>query len=705
MYFKKFMLFSIFFLQINLFAAYQISTADNVSETSLSSKILSNYLEKMKLTVKGNTGKVNFVIGIAKDNLLKKYSQDFKNMKNDAYSIHTKDNTIYIIGNNDRGLRYGIYAFLEALGCRFFAPDFEVVPRKATLDLNAIEQISQARFHYREIFIREADNDEYAIKNRLNGHLGHRAVENSPFFIRTFNDASPFALIPKMYQKIFPEYFCGGQLDFALQDVQDIASTKALHLLELKHPNPDDLLYISHEDIRSYCTSSASNKLIRKYASPSAPFVAYTQDIAKNIGKKYPDVKVFLEAYLWSRKAPKNYAKLPANMGIFFSDIEADFSKPLDAPENMEIYKDLKSWEPLSHDIYVWHYITNFNGYFQPFPDFHATAKDLKLLDAMKSVQGVFLQGSYGTIGGELATMRTWVFSKLLWNPEQDVDALISEFCYGYYGGAAKDVLAYLKLLNESVAKTHSKLLVKTSVNSAYLNNVFLKKAKTILETAQTKVASGSAYEKHLLALMSGVDYTMLMTTGLDKKAKARFKKFLSNPKVSSYAEGRSKKELLQILKIHKRRPLPPFSVSVKGKKWLDFQESALTLCCSEIVEDKQASDFAAVRMNGNRSDWGIQLPLKQLPPGKWKIYASVRIKKTDNSIINAVMPAIFYGVYGKNIEDGKLIGSLLDEKYHEVLIGTVNVKANDSAGVWIRPPNNSAVKYIFVDRIFVILK
>lgn len=703
MYLKKFIILILFFLQIDLFASYHISTLNNSLETHLSSNILSNYLEKINLTVKDSSAQINFVIGKHEDHLLKAFKKDFKGMKNDAYSIRTKDNTIYIIGNNDRGLRYGVYAFLETLGCRFYAPDFEVIPHETTLNLNAIEQISQARFHYREIFVREADNIEYAIKNRLNGHLGHRAIKESPYFIRTFNDFSPFTLIPKMYQKIFPDYFCGGQLDFALQDVQNIASTKAMHLLRKKHPKSDDLLYISHVDIGSYCTSSASNKLIQKYASPSAPVLAYTQTIAKSVGKKYPNVKVFSEAYQWSRKAPKNYPKLSKNMGIFFSDIEADFSKPLDSPKNIEIFNDLKSWEKLSDDIYIWHYITNFSGYFQPFPDFYATAQNLKLFDSIKSVKGVFLQGSYSTEGGDLSIMRIWVYSKLLWNPNQDVDELISEFCHGYYGDAAKDVLAYLELLKTSVSKTNAKLFVKTSLNSAYLNDEFLKEAKTILENALSKVTKKSAYHKHVLDLFSGIDYVTLMKDGLDTKSKARFKKFLSNRKITSYSEGRKKKELLKILKMNKVKALSPFSIDVKDRKWLDFQDSALALCCSQVVEDKKASDNMAVRMNGNRSDWGIQLPLKQIPEGKWKIYASVRIEKSNDSIVDNMMPAIFYGIHGKNIKDGKLIATLSDENYHEVHIGSVVVKKNDKASIWIRPPKNNAVKHIYVDRIFLI--
>jgi len=692
----------IFFIGSSLFGKVSIQSSSNDVETVRSSKILSDYLNKINITVDGKYKEVNFVVGKLGDSVVKALSMDLAKMKNDAYTIQTRNHTIYIIGNNDRSVRYGIYAFLESLGCRFFTADFEVIPKKAILHLNTIEQISEARFHYREIFIKEADDDEYAIKNRLNGHLGHRTKDANPLFIRTFNEFSPFNLVSKMYQKIFPDYFCNGQLDFSLHGTSKIAGYKALDVLEKKNPVSGDQVYLSHEDVASYCTSSSSNRLIRKYNSPSAPFVFYAQHIAKRIGEKYPDVKVFLEAYQWSRKAPKNYPKLSKNMGIFFSDIEADFFKPLNSIDNIEIYKDLKSWKKVSNDIYVWHYITNFSGYLQPFPDFHATAKDMQLFDKMPFIRGIFLQGAYNSKGSELANMRIWVFSKLLWNPKLDVDSLISEFCHGYYGAAANDVLAYLKLLDKTVRETNSKLFVKTSLNSPYLNNTFLHKARQILQNAQRKVLPNSIYEKHLLKLFSGIDYIMLMKGSIDEKGKIRFRKFLSSYKVSSYSEGGNTKELVKMLKMDRCSPIPPTSIKAHDK-WLDFQDFTLRLCCSEIVKDKNASDFIAVRMKGNRSDWGIQLPLKELPVGKWKIYANVRVKKANNSIADKVYPAIFYGIYGKNIKDGKLLVSLSDEKFHEVFIGTVTVKHNDPAVVWIRPPNNKAVAYIYVDRIFAI--
>lgn len=65
---------------------------------------------------------------------------------------------------------------------------------------------------------------------------------------------------------------------------------------------------------------------------------------------------IFAEAYQWSRKAPNNFINMRPNLNIIFSDIEADFSKPIDSLINKDIYTDLQSWNKYKKDIIIWHY-------------------------------------------------------------------------------------------------------------------------------------------------------------------------------------------------------------------------------------------------------------------------------------------------------------------------------------------------------------
>lgn len=694
-------LFSLIFL-FNIISFATTFDIHSLNSDNRAKNVLEKYLKKSQIEVK-NSDHLNFYIGTKEDikKSHKKIFENLNNFKNDGYIIQLKEDSIFIIGTNKRSSIYGIYSFLERnLKYKFLSKNFEVIPSNVKLKKNNIDFQSESRFKYREIFIKELEDNNFAMKLSLNGSLGHKAKKNSDFFINTYNYFTPFQLIKEKYRELYPEFFCSGQLDFALSDVKKYANINFQKKIKSLRDSDEDSYYIAHEDIQSFCNSSNSRKLIKKYGSKSAAFLEYVNYIAT----QNPTKNIFFEAYQWSRKAPNNFPELSANLNIFFSDIEANFAKPLVEDENNKIYQDLLSWEKYDKDMYIWHYITNFNGYFQPYPNVTSTAKDIKNYSKLNMVKGIFLQGSYETNFSNLSNLRAWVFSKLLWNPELDEKRLIQEFSYYYYGKAYKTVLKYFTLLENEVKKTNSKLLVKTSINSRYLNKDFIKKAKNILDKALLQVPKNSVYYNHLIELYSSIDYVQLLRGTISLKDKKRFKKFLKDNKIQYHAEGNPISSLNPYFNIKREKPKIPLLVKYIKKEWLDFQEYELKLCCSNIVEDKKASSSSAVRMNGDKSDWGIQLDLNTLPKGKWKIYANVRIEKSDNiKIIDFIKPAIYYGIYDKRIKNLSLINTLKDENYHEVFIGKFNITENESGQVWIRPPNDTSVKYIFVDRIFII--
>lgn len=681
---------------------YDIKNLDKQNDQS--KRILENYLKQTTLEIE-DINNINFILATKEDILSvnKSLYDEINKFKNDAFIIRLIENNIYIIANNHRSLLYGIYAFLEKnLQYKFLAKNFEVIPKNSFVKKDDIDFKSEARFEYREIFINELENNEFALKLGLNGAFGHKVENSDGNFIKIHNNYTPYELIPLKYEQLYSEYFCGGQLDFALEEVQKFANNSFQEKIkDLKvNQKEKEIFYLSHEDRLSFCESTNSLRLIDKYNSTTAPFLDYTNYIAK----MNPQLNIFMEAYQWSRKAPSNFSHLEKNLNIIYSDIEADFSNPLDSDVNKELYNDLLSWNKYKKDIYIWHYITNFSGYFQPFPNVNTTAQDVKTFAKNSNIKGVFLQGAYETSYSELSNLRAWVFSKLLWDPSLNEERLIKEFSFYYYGDAYKDILEYFNLLEDSVKKTNSKLLVKTSVNSKYLDEDFIKKSKNILDNALKKVKKDSIYYEHINELYISIDYVGLLKGTISDEGKIRFKNFLNKNDIKYYAEGASVNSLLAYFNMKRVTPPNPKIISNNNTEWLDFQEYELKLCCSEIVEDKKASSRSAVRMTGDKSDWGIQLDLSSIPKGKWKIYANIRIKKNDKlSVIDYVNPALYYGVYDKGIKNFSLINTLKDEEYHEVEIANLNIETNEIGQVWIRPAASDNVEYIYVDRIFVI--
>ena len=101
---------------------------------------------------------------------------------------------------------------------------------------------------------------------------------------------------------------------------------------------------------------------------------------------------------------------------------------------------------------------------------------------------------------------------------------MIKEFSYYYYGDAYNYVLSYFELLEKSLRDSNSNLKIKTSVNSEYLNEIFIKNSKVILDLALNSVEKNSVYYDHLIELYSGIDYIEFMRGTISKENKKRFK-------------------------------------------------------------------------------------------------------------------------------------------------------------------------------------
>ena len=602
-------------------------------------------------------------------------------LKDDEFILKSTKKTLYIKAKNDRGLFYGIYYFLQRyLGVKFLTKDVEIIPKKKSLKLGNFTLKKSPFFAYREVFSGASEDIGFATKLFLNGRLGHRVwheSKNYPKLRKIYNEFSSGELIGE-------EFECNGQYEFANIDAKKTALEnlkKKISKLDIKY---DDYIYIQHEDRGSICEDRFD-------------FLDYVIYIANSLDKN-----VLFEAYEWSAIPPKKDKKLPKNLSIFFSTIEANFAKAITEKENQSIYKNLKKWGEFKKDILIWHYIANFDGYLQPTPNIFSTAKNIQIFSNMKNVKGIFLQGAYESGAGELDELKTWVFSKLLWDPKQDVDLLIKQFCDAYYKDSSIYVQKYIKALDLLSKKLDNRLFVKTSVDLKYFDKKYLRYLETILDKA-TKAASDKEVKKRVLKLYSGIDYVAVIKGFASTKAKKRFKNFLETFDVKNYAEGRSIDGLFEILKIDRKVSKTPKMLKglKKGKDWFEFQEYALRLCCTKYAKDPKSSDGVSVYMNGDQEDWGFQLDILNLPRGKWDVYASVRVVK-NGSISSNLLPAIHYGV-DPSSKGLVFSAQLKNDEYQDIKIATIDTKKSSDDYIWLSPSGNGSIKRLYVDRFFIV--
>ena len=99
-------------------------------------------------------------------------------------------------------------------------------------------------------------------------------------------------------------------------------------------------------------------------------------------------------------------------------------------------------------------------------------------------------QGAYQSPGSERALMRSWVIAKLMWNPSLDVNELVQDFIWGYYGDAAPQIAEYDRLLRWQGEDFAEELYepeggIRYRMDHPFLSREFIERASEIFDRAE----------------------------------------------------------------------------------------------------------------------------------------------------------------------------------------------------------------------------
>ena len=136
--------------------------------------------------------------------------------------------------------------------------------------------------------------------------------------------------------------------------------------------------------------------------------------------------------------------------------------------------------------------------------------------------------GNYQSLGGEFAEMRAWILSKLMWNPNLDTKALVSEFIRDYYGEAAPYIQQYFNL-SHSIIKDDTMLDIYCDETNPLYTNEFIAEANAILNQAKQAVASSDEEIRFRVDLVGlQIDYMRLLRSPLEAQQDGTYDRFHS---------------------------------------------------------------------------------------------------------------------------------------------------------------------------------
>ena len=287
------------------------------------------------------------------------------------------------------------------------------------------------------------------------------------------------------------------------------------------------------------------------------------------VQKRVTDRRIFIEtlAYLYTEAPPENAVVKPADQVIIlWAPLHADVGHGvMSGPRNKVHVDNLLGWQAIvgkgpntasegfmirPGNLQVWHYAANFSHYLQPLPDWDELGADMKFY-AAHGVSGVFVEGDYSG-PGEMGVLRTYVIGHLLWNPNQDVWALITDFCDGYYGPAGPSMVRYLRAFQPPLRQPGVHVGVYDNPDKAqYLTPDVLSVAQSALDSADGAAGASGPYRDRVDEAALGLreialDRTFPTTTAsADDRAayRRRFEAFVADLrrfKVTAMGEGYS---------------------------------------------------------------------------------------------------------------------------------------------------------------------
>ena len=394
----------------------------------------------------------------------------------DGFRLKVKDGRLHVTGGGPRGVLYGVYELLERFGgCEWFTPWCGDIPKREIfavpdgLDLSDRPAFEQRETSWRHNivgnnrFAEKAGNDAFAARMRFNGQWHRKARYGGtamPFARRlgichTFYELVP----PKTHFAAHPEWFSevGGHRTGERAQLcwsnMELAKFVAEEIKRRLRAEPDArMVGVSQNDWRNFCQCAECAALTKAEGSPSGPNLKFVNAIAKEVEKDFPDVIVETLAYQFTRRPPKTI-RPRRNVAVCLCSFECSFSMPF-AESNHDSTKgfceNLRGWGNICRNLFIYNYATNFRNYLFPFPNVYSMASNYRLF-LENGARWIYDQADSGGYHGEFAELKCYLQSKLMWNPNCDIEPLIDRFMKGYYGAAAPYVRRYFNELYASL--------------------------------------------------------------------------------------------------------------------------------------------------------------------------------------------------------------------------------------------------------------
>ena len=473
---------------------------------------------------------------------------DKTDLNGDGFKIFSMGESIYIKGGYEKATLYGTYDFIEkVLGVKFVTDDCIHIPKRERIELPKMRVVEIPDFETRGYFSHSIIKFPlHAARMRMTCQWDTDVEKYGGGWLSrwTQNELhSTFRLLPQTeYVADHPNWYDyaahdimpdgsirGGQLCLTngLDDNDEYDETKDSNLKQLIENLKKDI--INHPKAEYFMVGQMDGHFpkpcerCKRAAKRNGGFgglvMIFTNVIAKKIEEWAKEampgrrIVIVTFAYNWSSEPPVkkvNGQYIPVNEKVIARDNVATMLIPRrkcmyhkisdqSCPFNIEGIDSLYGWAAVNGNLMVWEHVTNFLVHYFYFPHLTTIKDNLKEykksgVKLVLSQVGCWESRYYNTL------LNCYIYSKLMWNVEQDVGSLVREFNLLYYGEKySKYVEEYLSFMESFYLNLDEKKGFHTCGNllyeygrSDFLNPEhypidFLTSAKGMIEKAMRK--------------------------------------------------------------------------------------------------------------------------------------------------------------------------------------------------------------------------
>jgi len=601
---------------------------------------------------------------------------------------------LLITGGRPRGVLYGAYEFIEkGLGCRFLANDAEYVPKLEKLNLpDDFKLAGNPVFTRRYIYVGSGDVWQYL--QPFLSKLKQNGLPAGEKYGWSFKYGRPGACHTYYsYSKDFPkdkdEYFTlsadgkrlraingigPGQVCLANPEVRRLFLEKLRSFIEtdrkdLKPGEPSPVIYaVSKNDNSDDCVCKKCLELKEKFGGKqSGVMLDFTNCLADEIHKDYPEIKILTPAYTTTEEIPSGI-KPSKNIVIEIAQLDSEFStkvrrdvlRPLGHPNNEKALGKFSEWGALSKDISVWDYwILYKECNASPYTNVSAIPANLQKYEAL-GIRNYFVESEISLYTmPNFIDLRHYLGAKLLVDPSLNEREIIDDFMKYFYGPAAKPMTAYLDYLERRMKEEDRPLGSIAPSARKYLDRQFFLDAEKFFSEAEKAAGNDPVLLSRIGQERIPVDVCLLhfgkrLNIAFDREAVtkrlcANYDHFIERYVHPSNRSAWKKEIGEKIATWNNRLPLPP---QFERKKAYDFTATSFKYSLvQQNVDDPEAAGGKALMLSDLKKIGKELDPNFHKKPLEFALYDNLGKKTIFRSAVNREKQAT-------------------DEKYHWYRVG-----------------------------------